>query len=148
MLFTGTFIRSIDEKLRLALPKRLREGLALGEKGCLFVTPGTDHSLAIYTEAALSALAARLAAANPTGQDVRTFNRMFYARAERVDVDAQGRMRIPPALAQLAELGREAVLLGVNDHLELWDKARWDSFLAERTADYDQIAERAFSPPG
>ena len=147
MLLTGTFVRSVDDKLRIALPKRLRDALAVDENSHLYIAPGTDGSLAIYREDALAAMAARLAAASPTQQDVRAFNRLFYAQAERVELDAQGRMRVPPALAQLAALEREAVLLGVHDHLELWDRSRWEAYLAARSTHYDEIAERAFAGP-
>jgi len=147
MLLTGTFVRSVDDKLRIALPKRLRDALAVDENSHLYITPGTDGSLAIYREDALAAMAARLAAASPTQQDVRDFNRLFYARAECVELDAQGRIRVPPALAKLAALEREAVLLGVHDHLELWDRARWEAYLAARSTQYDEIAERAFAGP-
>jgi DNA-binding transcriptional regulator/RsmH inhibitor MraZ len=41
-------------------------------------------------------------------------------------------------------LGKEAVLVGVLDHLELWDKARWEQYLAQRQNEYDQIAEAAW----
>lgn len=143
MLLTGTFARSMDEKQRIALPKRIREDLAGKENG-LFVTPGTDASLALYTEESLKSLADRLAAASPTRQDVRAFNRLFYARAERVELDDQGRFRVPAGLAQLAGMGREVVIVGVHDHLELWDKTRWESYLAAKTGEYDQIAEQAF----
>ena len=147
MLLTGTFTRSVDEKLRIAIPKRLREEMQGTENRDLFIAPGTDGTLAIYTEEALAALAARLAAASPTQQDVRAFSRLFYAQAERVEVDAQGRMRVPPSLAQMVSLGKEAVLLGVQDHVELWDKQRWDAYLAQRLPHYDEIAERALSNP-
>lgn len=143
MLLTGTFQRSMDEKQRLALPKRIREALAGKENG-LFVTPGTDDSLALHTEESLKALADRLAAASPASREVRAFNRLFYARAERVELDDQGRFRVPTALAELAGLKREAVIVGVLDHLELWDKTRWESYLAAKTPEYDRIAEQAF----
>jgi DNA-binding transcriptional regulator/RsmH inhibitor MraZ len=42
MLLTGTFPRSLDEKLRVAIPKRLREAIGCHEGGALFVAPGTD----------------------------------------------------------------------------------------------------------
>jgi MraZ protein len=148
MLLTGTFVRAVDEKLRIAIPKRLRDALRLPDKADLYVTPGTDGSVAIYTEETLAGLAERLASGSPTGQDVRAFGRLFYAQAERVEVDAQGRVRIPPALAQLASLGKEAVLLGVHDHMELWDRERWETYLAQRVGQYDDIAERAFSGVG
>ena len=145
MLLTGAFQRAIDEKQRIAIPKNFREALGAGVQ-TLFVTPGTDGSLAIYTEAALAQLAERLTAASPNGQDVRAFGRLFYARAQAVELDRQGRVRIPPELAQLAGLTNEAVLLGVQDHLELWDRVRWEAYVAERQARFDEIAEAAFEP--
>ena len=148
MLLTGTYERSIDEKLRIAIPKRLRDLLEPHAHEALFIAPGTDISLCVYTESALASLAERLANTSPVQNEVRAFSRLFYAQAERVELDSQGRFRIPPHLARMAELSRDAVLLGVRDHLEIWDKARWESYLAERASRYDELAERAFRPAG
>ncbi len=144
MLFTGEFSRAIDEKLRVAIPKGFREALDGGEKRGIYIAPGTDQSLALYTEETFARLAERLAQASPTRQDVRAFNRLFYARAQRVELDTQGRVRIPPELAGLARLDREVVLLGVQDHVEIWAADRWKSYLAEQQSHYDEIAEAAF----
>jgi MraZ protein len=146
MLLTGAFQRAIDEKQRVSIPKPLREALAAAGGNVLFVAPGTDGSLALYPEDVLTRLAERLAAGSPNGQDGRAFGRLFYARAQAVEIDGQGRVRIPPELAKLAGLGSEAVLLGVQDHLELWDRARWEAYVAERQARFDEIAEAAFGP--
>jgi MraZ protein len=147
MLLTGTFTRSIDEKLRIAIPKRLRDAMQSPSDEGVYVAPGTDRSLAIYTEEAFGRLAERLERVSPTQHQVRDFTRLFYARAQHVDFDSQGRIRIPPELAELAGLGSEAVLVGVRDHLELWDRARWESYLAERQSRFDEIAEAAFDNP-
>ena len=144
MVLTGTYVRSIDEKLRVAIPKSLREAVKCRQGGVLYVAPETDGSLAIYTEEAFGRLAERLTSASPTGHHVRAFTRLFYARAQRVELDGQGRIRISSELANLAQLGREAVLLGVQDHLELWARDRWDTYLADKQARYDEIAEAAF----
>ncbi len=143
MLLTGAFGRSIDEKLRIAVPKRLREALCHPEEGAVYIAPGTDRSLAIYSEEAFSQLGQRLAQSPPTRQDVRAYTRLFYAQAQRVQFDRQGRLRIPPELAAFAGLDKEAVLLGVQDHLELWSATRWQSYLAEKQSHYDEIAETA-----
>jgi MraZ protein len=143
MLLTGTFTRSLDEKQRIAIPKRLRDALGEGVD-VLFVTPGNDGSLNIYTEVELSQVAERLAASSPAQQEVRAFGRLFYARAERVELDSQGRIRIPPELAQTAGLEKDVVLLGVQNHMELWDKTRWEAYLAGQQPRYDEIAEAAF----
>lgn len=144
MLLTGQFLRSMDEKQRIALPKRVREALEGDKTPALFLTPGTDESLALYTEETLKSLADRLAAASPTRQDVRAYNRLFYARAERVELDEQGRFRIPASLVKLAKLNREVMLVGVQDHLEIWDNGLWETYLAGKSKDYDSIAEQAF----
>ena len=147
MLLTGTYSRSMDEKLRVALPKRIRAAMECPEGGGLYVAPGTDKSLAIYTEEAFARLAQRLAEVPPTRQDVRAFSRLFYGQAARVEVDRQGRIRIPQELADLACLEKEVVLLGVQDRLELWALALWKQYLSERQAHYDEIAETALSSP-
>ncbi len=147
MFLTGQFSRSIDEKLRVAIPKRLRAALKCPEGGGLYVAPGTDQSLALYTEEAFARLAEHLDRASPTRKDVRAFTRLFYARAQRVELDGQGRVRIPRELADLARLEKEVVLLGVQDHLELWSAERWESYLAEKQTHYDEIAEAAFGGP-
>ena len=74
---------------------------------------------------------------------VRDYMRLFYARAERVDIDAQSRIRLPDRLKTFAELDREVVLLGVNDHVELWDAGRWDKYVGDLNPQFDAIAEQA-----
>jgi MraZ protein len=147
MLLTGCFSRSIDDKLRVAIPIKVRTVLEGPDKGAIFVAPGTDGSLAIYAESAFSRLAERLAEASPTRQDVRAYTRLFYAQAQQVELDVQGRVRIPPELAAWAGLQKDVVLLGVQDHLELWAADRWAAYLAEKQPHYDRIAEAAFDPP-
>lgn len=148
MLLTGTFPRTMDDKQRVAIPKRLRDSFPQDQTPlALYVAPGTDGSLALYTEESFSSLAARLSASPPTGQDVRAFSRLFYSQAQRVEFDRQGRIRIPPELAALAALEKDIILVGVRDHLELWNRERWQAYLQQRQANYDDLAEKAFAAP-
>lgn len=141
MLLTGSFERSVDDKQRVAIPKKWRDQLG---GSTLYVAPGTDGSLAVYAEESFSRLGNQLEGSSPTGQDVRDFSRMFYAQAESVDVDGQGRVRVPAGLAKLAALEREVTLIGVRDHVEIWNRGRWEQYLSDRQSRYDQIAENAF----
>ena len=147
-LLTGAFKRAIDGKQRIAVPKRLRDALfpdGNEATAVLYVAPGTDGSLAIYTNEAFSELADQLAGVSPTGKDVRAFSRLFYARAKSVDMDKQGRVRIPAELVAMAKLGSEAMLIGVRDHMELWDAKLWREYVAAKEVDYDELAERALA---
>ncbi len=144
MLLTGSFGRVVDEKQRVAIPKRLREAMGVPEGGAMYLAPGTDESLSLYTEEGFARLAARLEQVSPNRKDVRAFVRLFYARAQRVELDSQGRVRIPQELAALAQLEKEVVLLAVQDHLELWSAEIWQRYLDEKQDHYDEFAETAF----
>ena len=137
MILTGSYNRSLDEKLRVAIPKEVRDVLLLQSGGAMYVAPGTDGSLVLYTEAEFSRFAERLEASSPTQQNVRAFIRLFYSQAHRVEVDRQGRIRIPPELAERAKLKKDVMLLGVRDHLELWDLQQWQAYWANKSDDYD-----------
>ena len=146
MFLTGKYRRSLDEKHRVAIPKMLRESVGGDAGRSLFVAPGTDGSLAIYPHAAFEGLAERLARNSPTGRDVRDFSRLFYSQAKSTKIDQQGRLRLPSELVAWAGLTGEIVLLGVQDHLEVWQPAAWETYAAERRDRYDQIAEAALGP--
>ncbi len=147
MLLTGTYERSIDEKMRLAVPKRIRDAIGTPDHCVIYIAPGTDQSLDLYPEAAFERLATQLESAAPNGGDVRKFSRIFYAQTERCEVDKQGRIRIPPELAQHGSIDKEVVLLGVRDHIELWNKQLWEDYLKRGQDSYDEIAENAFGSP-
>src|SRR5438132_14409495 len=129
MLLTGTYPRTLDDKNRLTLPRRVRE--LLREPETLFVTPGPDQCLWLYTQDGLEQLAEKLDKAPATDAEARVFRRLYFAQTEAVDVDRSGRILIPERLVQFAGLHHETVLIGVRDHLELWDAQRWQQYLAQ-----------------
>lgn len=161
MLLTGTFKRSVDEKLRIAIPKRFRESLstkpdqansgqansdqaAKSDQAVLYIAPGTDGSLSLYTEESFARLAEQLDQASPAGKDVRAFSRLFFARAESVDLDRQGRVRIPAELAAHASIAQgEAMMIGVRDRLEIWNTEKWNQYMEVNQSEYDALAEKA-----
>ncbi len=145
MLLTGTFRRSIDEKLRFAIPKSLRDGFGFPQNSILYLAPGTDGTLAFYPEPSFSRLAEKLEQGPHNTKEVRAFSRLFFAQVQRVDVDKLGRVRLPSESAQLVSVRKEIILLGVHDHLEVWDTQRWEAYLSCTQPHYDELADRAFS---
>ncbi len=144
MLLTGSYRRTLDEKSRLAIPKQLREALGFPEISSLFIAPGTDRALVIYTAAVLEQIGRALGKMSPAAKETRDFSRLFYAQAQPADVDRQGRLRIPPELAKLAGITAEVVVVGVRDRIELWDATTWDAFLEKAQPTYDDLAESVF----
>lgn len=144
MLLTGTFHRNLDEKCRFSLPKPVRDVMVQAESLVLYMAPGTDGSLVLYGEKSFAELGEKLGQGPPTAQDTRAFSRLFYAQAQRIEMDRQGRIRVPADLAALALPKKEIVLIGVRDHLELWDRTHWETYLDQKQPYYDDIAESAF----
>jgi len=68
--------------------------------------------------------------------------RFFFSGAAESDLDKQGRVMIPAALIEHAKLGREVVVAGVYDHLEIWDRPAWRKELAEVEGSAEDVAER------
>jgi MraZ protein len=140
MALTGTYLRTLDEKRRLAVPKRLRDDFGESSLEYLYIAPGTQRSLVVYSPRTFSSLSEAYSG-TPTQQN---YLRLFYSSAERVDLDGQSRIRIPDRLADYAGLRREAYLLGVQDHAELWDREAWDNFVSVNTPAFDDLANQAW----
>lgn len=139
MALTGSFPRTLDEKFRLAVPKRLRDDFDESPLKTLIVAPGTEKSLSLYSDNEFSRLAERLGQKSKTS-DVKNYIRLFYSRAERVDLDSQGRIRIPERLVTFAGLEHEIILMGVNDHAEIWSREAWTKFLEQHETSFDELA--------
>lgn len=139
MALTGTYLRTLDDKRRVAVPKRLKDDFAESNLEYLYIAPGTQRSLVLYSPKGFAALGEELAGKHSQ----QNYLRLFYSSAERVDLDGQGRIRIPDRLADYAGLKHEAYLLGVQDHAELWDKQAWENFVETNTPDFDQLAIQA-----
>jgi MraZ protein len=138
-MFFGEYEHTIDDKGRLTLPARFRESLADG----LVLTRGLDECLAVYSRASWDAVVEnRLAALDPFSKEARDLTRFFFSAASDAELDKQGRVLVPPALQRRARLGREVVVAGVNDHLEIWDRAAWADQVVKIEGSADDVAER------
>jgi MraZ protein len=142
MLLTGTHPRNLDDKKRLILPSRLREVLENPE--LVYLTPGPDRCLWLFTAETLEQLAQKLDQTPAADSDARVFRRLYFAQAECVNVDRNGRFLVPERLADYAGLRHDVVILGVRDHLEIWDAGRWQEYLTQNTPRFDAVAEGAF----
>ncbi len=149
MALTGTFNRTLDSKHRLAVPRTIREAFGEDtESNSLYVAPGTEQCLLMYSAKGFQTLAERFALQSQNEPQIRNYLRLFFARAEEVQPDSQGRIRLPDRLVRLGGLQHEVTVLGVQDHAEIWDSTRWEQFLAVHEASFDELAGRALDWSG
>lgn len=138
-MFFGEYEHTIDDKNRLTLPARFRDALA----GGVVITRGLDECLDVYPRAEWNAnVEARLAQLDSFSREARELKRFFFAGAADADLDKQGRVLVPPALARHASLDREVVVAGVHDHLEIWDRTAWAEHLTKVEGSAEHAAER------
>ncbi len=136
-MFIGEFHLTIDDKGRLAVPVKFRSALATGA----VVTRGLDASLFVLPQEAWQRLSRKIAELPLGSAASRSFARFMLAGAMDVTLDTQGRFVIPEYLRLHAKLHKDAVLVGVHDRLELWDKTRWDTYARQAQQQVDAIAE-------
>lgn len=145
MVFTGTYEHSIDTKNRLAIPSDLRSqiqremGAAEGDSIYLFVTLGDDAALSLYTERGFEQRARELDDSELDAEELLAYERLLFSLARRVEVDKQGRIRLPDNLIKQTGLSSEVVLLGVKDHLEVRDRQVWLEHVQQMLRDKPQI---------
>src|SRR5439155_27098500 len=127
----------IDHKGRVAIPAPMRRGDGRKQAPAGFVlAPGFEGCLALYSVEEWTRVEQRLRRVPMGGRSGRAFQRAFLLDVVKVSVDAQGRITIPPALMARAGLGKEAVLHGVLNRIEIWNPER---FAAEIKLGQDQL---------
>ncbi|MDX6440842.1 MAG: transcriptional regulator MraZ [Gaiellaceae bacterium] len=138
-MLLGEHAHTIDDKNRLTLPARFRHVFGDG----IVVTRGMDGCLFAYTRDDWERLVQdRLGALDPLSKEGRRMQRHFFSAAIEADLDKQGRVSLSAALLEHAKLGRDVVVAGVHDHLEIWDRDAWRRELAEVEGSAEDVAER------
>lgn len=136
-MFMGEYQHSLDSKGRLIIPAKFRE--ELGDS--FIVTRGLDHCLFVYPKSEWDILVQKLKSLPLTRSDARRFVRFLLSGAIECELDKQGRITLPASLREYAELEKEVVAIGVSNRVELWSKSRWESYLDEAEAIYEDMAE-------
>jgi len=126
---TGTYSCQLENR-SLVLPKEAAE--QLGKVETMLLTPGPDRCLWLGTQASVARVLDRVEKSGAANREVQTFRRLYFAQTEKASVNETGKMLIPEKLAEYAGLGKEVVLVGIDDHFELWDAARWQHYSQQK----------------
>lgn len=124
-MFSGEYSHSLDSKNRLMLPAKLRK--ELGED--LMLAKNVDKCLSLYPRSTWDAFCAKLDAMPSI--ETRAVKRFLIASAFETPVDNQGRILIPQKLYDYAGMSKDVTVIGMVDHVEIWDTETWEAEIAE-----------------
>jgi len=139
--FYGTETHSIDHKGRVSVPAPMRRAAGRKAGSSFILVAGFEGCLALYGPDEWRHVEERLRRIPMGDRRGRAFARAFLMDACKVTVDAQGRITIPPALVRRAGLGKDAVLLGQVDRIEIWDAERFRVATEESLHQLDSLGD-------
>lgn len=137
-MLLGEYEHSIDPKGRLAMPAKLREGL--GAK--FIITKGLDGCLFVYDLEQWALLEQKLSTLPMSRKTARDFTRFLFGGACEGECDKQGRVLLPANLRSYAKLDKEAVIVGVGNHAEIWDANTWNEYNEANAEGVNDLAEQ------
>lgn len=130
-MFRGVTQLSLDAKGRLAIPARYRGELTSSCAGHLIVTVDPSRCLLIYPQLAWEPIEQKLNNLSSFDSKTRNLQRLLVGNACDVEMDAVGRILLPPPLRIFASLSKDVVLVGQGSKFELWDEGQWNVQIEE-----------------
>lgn len=136
-MFLGTHAPRLDDKGRLVLPAKFREGLA----GGVVLTKGQDRSVVVWPAAEFASYAERLNEASRSDARVRAYLRLLFSGASDEVPDRQGRISVPQGLRDYAGLNRDVMVVGNGNTCEIWDSEAWTQYVAGQEDGFSGLSE-------
>ena len=112
----------------------------LGSK--IFIMKGYDGALSIFKEESFEKLVEEQNSLSFNKKENRDYLRLKLASVVDLDVDKMGRTQIPQALLVKYHIGKDVVVLGAGDHIEVWDKTKYEEYISTIEDNFEEIAER------
>jgi MraZ protein len=139
LMLTGEYEHALDDKNRLFVTNKLRNQIDTDEHGSSFyLIMGTNGVLCLYPEKYFQQIALAGAPRMAAPDEAVAFERLGFALASKVELDRQGRLLLSEKVRKRARLGSALTLVGVRDHIELWNTDNWEKYLSDNFPQYQQ----------
>ena len=135
--FLGEFEATVDTKSRFLLPAGFKKQLPEGETKFV-IARGFEKCLTLYPLKNWEPIIATISRLNDFDPKVREFRRQFLGGATEVELDAAGRMLLPPTLKEYAGLNKDIILVAALDKIEIWDSDKYKKY-------FEYLSPEAFS---
>ena len=139
--FVGSHSRSLDGKKRLTIPSEWRD--AVGNLP-VFVLKGVDQPcLYVFTARDMAKRLEKIRSISVANAKAQQFLRSLMSSADRLEIDAAGRIRVSDRLLDYAGIAGQVELVGVGGRFEIWSPEQWNKQISQ--LDPQSFAEAAAS---
>ena len=136
-MFIGEYAHSLDAKGRIIIPAKFREELST----TFILTRGLDGCLTIYSHEQWEKIFEQLNKLPSTKKAARQYIHMLTSKACECTLDKQGRIQIPSFLSEPVNIKKNCVIVGVNDHVEIWNQDTWNDYYESASESFEEVAE-------
>jgi MraZ protein len=144
LLLTGEYQHVVDGKGRVLISNKLRNQIDVDEHGSNFyLVLGANGILCLYPERYFEQIVLAVAPNATAPDEAVAFERMSFALTSKVELDGQGRLLLNERLRRRAGLKDQITLVGVRDHIELWNNENWEQYLSDHMVQYQKQMSQA-----
>lgn len=141
--FSGKYYYTVDPKGRIIIPAPFREIITSNYSSKLYITNAPfDRCLFIYPMEEWNKLQEQIRTKPKSDEAIRFFLRRVIASATETEMDKQGRLLVPIALREDANINSNVVMAGQIERIELWDRSEWDVLFDPAKVDRKAIEEK------
>ena len=144
LLLTGEYQHVVDNKSRILISNKLRNQIDVDEHGgSFYIVLGSNGILCLYPEKYFEQIVLAAAPKTNAPDEVVAFERLSFALASKVELDNQGRLLLNDKLRKRAGLKDDVTLIGVRDHIEIWNSESWERYLSDKMPQYQKQMSQA-----
>jgi MraZ protein len=144
LLLTGEYQHVVDDKGRVLVSNKLRNQIDAEEHGAdFYLVLGANGILCLYPERYFEQLVLSVAPGATAPDEAVAFERISFAMSSKIELDNQGRLLLNDKLRKRAGLKEDITLVGVRDHIELWNTQDWEQYLSDHMPQYQQQMTQA-----
>lgn len=138
-MYFGSYEHTLDDKGRLMIPRKLKEGLSEGSP--LYIMKGFEGCIAVYNEPEFAKLSQECSSISFNKKNSRTYLRLMLSSVTELTVDKVGRIQLPSQTISKYQIGKQVMIIGVGDHFEIWDLVKFNEYQQEANENFEEIAE-------
>ena len=138
-MYFGYYEHVLDDKGRLVLPPKLRQGLSEGS--LLYILKGFDGCLSVYNESDFKALCEEVNKIDFNKKNSRSYVRTILGSVVELSLDKVNRVQLPISVLNKYQISKNVVLLGVGDHFEIWSLDAYKTYEKENSSKFESVAE-------